>query len=404
MGCRPSKGSIGSQKSKGKQPHLLQEIKDHKGGINCMVLSDDGSLLVTGSDDKTARMFSTLSDPTECLGVLEGHTGYITCCAVREQFVLTGSSDSTVRKWFIATAECTAIYTGHNSRISRLLCAGQLIFSSSSDHTVRAWLFDLKEISDEQGEACIKIFEGHSKGTYPLLHIPMDENAGLDLGAGILVTGSADCTARTWSVDSGLCLKIFRGHTAPLNCLVYDDQKQLLYTAGGDGLIRSWNLMTGESMKTLSGHEGPIFCALIYKRMLFSGSSDKSARSWVLEFGECTRIYRGHRHTVSSIRHFDGMLYTGCGDAVARMFEAKSGTLKRSFKGHENAIVCVEVVPGKLFTGSYDGTLRVWTTAGVKDETVFGTDYADRDSKDDEIEEDSEEVQKAVKSLDPYLT
>lgn len=40
-----------------------------------MVLSDDGSLLVTGSDDRTVRMWSTLSDPTECLGVLEGHDG-----------------------------------------------------------------------------------------------------------------------------------------------------------------------------------------------------------------------------------------------------------------------------------------------------------------------------------------
>lgn len=50
--------------------------------------------------------------------------------------------------------------------------------------------------------------QGHTKGTYPVLHVPMDEDAGLDLGAGILVTGSADCTARSWSVDSGLCLKV----------------------------------------------------------------------------------------------------------------------------------------------------------------------------------------------------
>ncbi|PRD26522.1 UNVERIFIED_CONTAM: WD repeat-containing protein 86 [Trichonephila clavipes] len=214
MGCQPSKDA-GPKKPK-KQPYLLQDIKDHKGGINCMVLSDDGSLLVTGSDDKTARMWSTLSDPTECLGMLEGHEGwlqllppparavpanirfleendewieyklysmlqisadtyhgvpvvtkvvgtkkrgYITCCAVHEQCVLTGSSDATIRKWFIATAECMGIYTGHSSRISRLLCVGQLFFSTSSDHTVRAWLFDLKEISDDQGEACIKVFE-----------------------------------------------------------------------------------------------------------------------------------------------------------------------------------------------------------------------------------------------------
>ena len=64
----------------------------------------------------------------------------------------------------------------------------------------------------------------------------------------------------------------------------------------------------------------------------------------------------------------------------------------------------LQVVPGKLFTGSYDGSIRVWNTTGVKDETVFGTDYNEKDSRDEEIEEDSEDVQKAVKSLDPYLT
>lgn len=61
-------------------------------------------------------------------------------------------------------------------------------------------------------------------------------------------------------------------------------------------------------------------------------------------------------------------------------------------------------MPGKIFTGSYDGSIRVWTTTGVKDETVFGTDDNEKDPRDEEIEEDSEDVQNAVKSLDPYLT
>ena len=44
---------------------------DHDGAINCMALSEDKSLLVTGSDDFTARMWSTKTDDTECIGVLE---------------------------------------------------------------------------------------------------------------------------------------------------------------------------------------------------------------------------------------------------------------------------------------------------------------------------------------------
>ena len=38
--------------------------------INCMALSEDSSMLVTGSEDSTARMWSTKTDDTECIGVL----------------------------------------------------------------------------------------------------------------------------------------------------------------------------------------------------------------------------------------------------------------------------------------------------------------------------------------------
>lgn len=36
-----------------------------------MALSEDGSMLVTGSEDSTARMWSTKTDETECIGVLK---------------------------------------------------------------------------------------------------------------------------------------------------------------------------------------------------------------------------------------------------------------------------------------------------------------------------------------------
>ena len=35
-----------------------------------MALSEDSSMLVTGSEDSTARMWSTKTDDTECIGVL----------------------------------------------------------------------------------------------------------------------------------------------------------------------------------------------------------------------------------------------------------------------------------------------------------------------------------------------
>ena len=63
MGANPS-----TNNSKG----VLQEtLGDHTESINCMALSEDGSILITGSEDLTARMWEVGIDETRCMGVLK---------------------------------------------------------------------------------------------------------------------------------------------------------------------------------------------------------------------------------------------------------------------------------------------------------------------------------------------
>jgi WD40 repeat protein len=65
-------GSCGSKDGDPKtQTFLLQTLEDHDGGINCMALSEDGSVLATGSEDRTARLWTTKTDRCECIGILK---------------------------------------------------------------------------------------------------------------------------------------------------------------------------------------------------------------------------------------------------------------------------------------------------------------------------------------------
>ena len=48
-----------------------------------------------------------------------GHTEYITCAALHDIYVYTGSADATIRKWNIATCECDFIYKGHTGKIHK---------------------------------------------------------------------------------------------------------------------------------------------------------------------------------------------------------------------------------------------------------------------------------------------
>ena len=140
-------GNCSSSEGGNKQnTYLLEEYAEHTGGINCMALSEDGSVLVTGSEDKTARLWSTKTPHCECIGILKGHDDYINAALIEDTFVLTGSADKTIRKWDINTCDCVFIFRGHNSLINRIICTGDFIFSSSYDRTARCWDFDTGDV------------------------------------------------------------------------------------------------------------------------------------------------------------------------------------------------------------------------------------------------------------------
>ena len=98
--------------------------------------------------------------------------------------------------------------------------------------------------------------QGHQKGVYPLIFIPSADELDDTEGEGpsirpgdILLTGSADNTARSWSFESAGCLKQFRGHTGAVTTMATDSSGKVLFTAGADSTIKSWNIQSAQLLK-----------------------------------------------------------------------------------------------------------------------------------------------------------
>lgn len=119
--------------------YLLQEMADHSTGVNCLALSEDLSLLVSGGEDGLLRLWSTFSSPCECIGILSGHKDYITCCIVYRYLVISGSADCTLKVWRIDDGQCLMTLEGHEAFINRCCIFGSILLSSSFDNTVRVW-------------------------------------------------------------------------------------------------------------------------------------------------------------------------------------------------------------------------------------------------------------------------
>lgn len=75
MGCKPSKVASGDQADdeNPQTPHLKQKII-LLSPITCMDISEDLSMLALGTEDGVLHVFSTMSDPVECLAQLRGHS------------------------------------------------------------------------------------------------------------------------------------------------------------------------------------------------------------------------------------------------------------------------------------------------------------------------------------------
>ncbi|KAK8754015.1 hypothetical protein OTU49_008024 [Cherax quadricarinatus] len=365
----------------------LTTITEHQGGINCMALSEDSSLLVSGSDDRTVHMWSTKSEPIENLGVLNGHTGFIQCATVYDTYVITGSKDTTIKKWDMATAACEYTYTGHTGRVNRVICSGEFLFSTSHDKTARAWLFHTHDVHDPS-QACIRVFEGHTGVVSAVIFVPgqdtgVPDDNGFNINpSDILITASFDNTARVWSFDTAQCLKTFKGHKMPITCMDTDPSGHILYTGSQDQSIIAWDITRGTKIKVVEdAHDGAILYLRVVNRLMYTTGTDNYAKCWARDGLENTRTYKDHTDSVTAARFHNGVLYTVCNDGIVRAFDAKSGSLKRKFLGHKNAVTCLAVcvnqqedqVYTRLVTGDNNGILIVWNATGISSEVPMVT-------------------------------
>ncbi|XP_011728132.2 WD repeat-containing protein 86 isoform X2 [Macaca nemestrina] len=340
---------------------VLKVCADHRGGINWLSLSPDGQRLLTGSEDGTARLWSTADG--QCCALLQGHESYVTFCQLEDEAAFTCSADCTIRRWDVLTGQCLQVYRGHTSIVNRILVANNQLFSSSYDRTARVWSLDKGQISRE--------FQGHRNCVLPLAYsapwdLPSAPCVEEAVAGGLLVTGSTDGTAKVWQVASGCCHQTLRGHTGAVLCLVLDTPGHTAFTGSTDATIRAWDILSGEQLRVFREHQGSVICLELVNRFVYSGSADRTVKCWLADTGECVRTFTAHRRNVSALKYHAGTLFTGSGDACARAFDAQSGELRRVFRGHIFIINCIQVHGQVLYTASHDGALRLWDVRGLR--------------------------------------
>jgi WD40 repeat protein len=172
-------------------------LEGHTDEVNSVAFSSDGLLIVSGSDDKTVRIWNVLSGAV--VHTLRGHTNWVTSVAFSSDSlrIVSGSDDCTVRIWDVGSGVVLHALEGHMGYVLSVAFSpdGSRTVSGSGDCTVRIW--------DVGSGAVLHTLKAHTNWVASVAF----SSDGLRI-----VSGSHDRTVRIWSADTGATEHFLEGY------------------------------------------------------------------------------------------------------------------------------------------------------------------------------------------------
>ncbi len=362
-------------------------LSGHRKGLNSIAFSPDGSFVVTGSPDHTARIWDTTTGLEKF--ILAGHTNTVSSVAVTPDSskVVTGSDDHTARIWNAKTGALIATLEGHELWVHDVAVSpnGRFIVTASEDETVRIW--------DTMTGKELAVARGHQGG---VTRVIVSSDSSFFVTAAGHLTGQSDTTARIWDARTGVQLAVLDGHNNGILSLALSPDNSFVVTGSGDmegstdNSARVWDTKTGKLTHLLGGHESAVQTVavspngkLIVTATGGQPSASQTVRIWDAENGQLRAILKGHESPIQSIviSPDSKLLFTASGeniddvieDSTLRTWDIETATQRSVFRGHKSTIMKMSLSSDgrSIATASWDGTARILSTGSGREHSVI---------------------------------
>lgn len=330
-------------------------LRGHEAPVAAASFSFDGTRIVTGSEDRTARVWDAVTG--SLLHVLEGHEAEISSASFSRDGtrIVTGSDDNTARIWNAGTGDLMQVLEGYKGKIFAASFSpdGTRIVTVSEHGTARIW--------NAATGGLLHMLEGQGNRVFYNVFTASFSEDGTRI-----VVSSGDKTAQIWDAGTGGLLHVLEGHQGLVSTASFSPDGMHVVTGSFDRTARIWDARTGGLVKVLDGHEGTIFAASfsLDGMRVVTGSEDGTAGIWDTEGGGLLHVLEGHRSKIASASFSrDGTrVLTGSIDRTARVWDAGTGGLLHVLEGHEGRISTASFSPDgrRVLTGSEDRTAGLW--------------------------------------------
>ncbi|XP_045213694.2 uncharacterized protein LOC123564291 isoform X3 [Mercenaria mercenaria] len=158
-------------------------------------------------------------------------------------------------------------------------------------------------------------------------------------------------------------LPVITGHAGSIRCVHILEKQGLVLSGSYDTSIRMWSVNTGHCLKIFRGHRDTVLTIRTLGDLLISGSKDKSCKVWDMQTGKCHRSYR-HRYPVTAVAMSTETVISGCESGKVKVWELRSGNLIKVLNGHHEGVTAIQFDRWHIVTGGRDGYALVWSAIG----------------------------------------
>jgi WD40 repeat protein len=243
----------------------LPQIK-HGNGFRSMYISYDGKLLLTASEDNTARLFDT--ETGKPVGQPMRHNAMVKEAVISRdgKVVATAGGDGVARLWEARTGKKIGSDMRHVGPVNAIALSadGKYVLTGGQDRTARLWY--------AKTGAAVGPIVNHQNVLARVAFMPDGRS---------ILTASWDRTVRKWELTTGKALGLACSESLGATSLDFSRDGRLLITCSRDAGVRLWDVLTGKPLSAevaTETHFGDIALSPDASVFLTSGTIERGAR------------------------------------------------------------------------------------------------------------------------------
>ena len=273
------------------------ELEDEMFSITCA----DKSIRVFTVDGREIMSKTAHEHPMTCICMSNeapGRTPIMATCSRDNKIVIWNPYKGKVirgLKLEIPEVRCMALHLGSSSEFNPV----------GSTYLILGSVNGLISIWDLNSSKCHSVHRDHTGAILcvKVALVTSEEADGTESDSVVVVTGSSDCSARTFNLYTKKPKMVFQTRQV-IGAVAIAGRgfRSLVASAGADGNIRVWDETSGILLHIMQGHLDAIYSLDFWfghEILLISSSADRSVRVWDLLTAEMVVTLLGHNDVVT---------------------------------------------------------------------------------------------------------